>query len=219
MVVAKTFIAAFVKRTKIFLILFLPFAFFIFCTGCVSTTRLEMAPNVIPKYSILKIVPGTIITDYDGVRLFKAWKGRLWKYKQIVTVRISSGKHTLRAEAEFDPPIWSYPRNPPYEFGKNPKIYVVDKTVPIPLGDPIDNRAKYSIYQGYLTTEFDFEPEHEYVAEVIRDQDDDFLLYIFDSKQYPRREKIDFTAPDSTKRHFLDTLNTPRKGRNRSRII
>ncbi|GMO42446.1 MAG: hypothetical protein Ta2B_22660 [Termitinemataceae bacterium] len=203
------------KQTNIFFVLL--YLLVVCYTGCITTTQTEMAPNIIPEYSILKIVPGTIITDYDGLQLPHAWKGRSWRYKEAVAIKISSGKHILRAEAEFDPPIWSYPQNIPYKFGKNPKIYVVDKTLNSPYGDPIDDTKKYLVYKGYLTTEFNFEPKHEYIAQVILDQDDDFILYIFDSNKYPYREESKFLPPSTTKDKFLESKNTPNKDTNKSR--
>jgi hypothetical protein len=170
------------------------------CSGCM-TTDYAMAPSP-HEYCTLKIVPGTIITEFNGVKLLKAWKGRYWQYRQLVTtIQIESGKCRLRAEAEFDPPIWLAPiKYPPKTLGTKPKIYVVDQDVsfeslPANLQDP----NKYDLYRGLLTTTFNFEARHEYIAQVIIDEDEDFILHIWDNGiqenlEYPRRLKRNKTS-------------------------
>ncbi|GHT49343.1 hypothetical protein FACS1894102_3930 [Spirochaetia bacterium] len=91
---------------------------------------------------------------------------------------------------------------------------MVDKNLAQPYGDPINNPNKYTVYQGYLTTEFNFEADHEYIAQVIIDQDDDFLLYIWDSNQYPYRNNSNSITSKSKTEKFFVSPNTPMKDSN-----
>ncbi|GMO46981.1 MAG: hypothetical protein Ta2G_02280 [Termitinemataceae bacterium] len=145
-----------------------------------------------PFFAIHCIYEGLENASYDKTKWninknpykeFNPWKGRFWQYKQkVIRVQIEAGMRMLKAEAEFDPPIWQH-ENP--NFGTKQKIYVIDYSEYVSILPENINSKKYILYQGRLTNKFNFEPNHEYVAQVVLNENNEFVLYIWDSKDHP----------------------------------
>ncbi|GHV84067.1 hypothetical protein AGMMS50212_14070 [Spirochaetia bacterium] len=160
---------------------------------------------------VLKIVPGTIITKIDGINLKDSQEldilsGNPKDYREQVITLISHDKgkkYKFDAEAEFDSPVLTKP----YSFTeKRYKIHVLNKDVyeeyqqidRNPSSDRLpahirdlrrlkkrEVAGKVIVYKGDLSLEFTLLPDHEYCAQVILNEYNQYVLNIWDTKGYP----------------------------------
>ncbi|GMO26927.1 MAG: hypothetical protein Ta2B_07370 [Termitinemataceae bacterium] len=118
-------------------------------------------------YSMITIVPGTIITYFDGNAV--RWNGT--KSSGELSKQIVSGTHSLIAEGAFD-----YVTK---DRRKYQKMHIYDRST------NMYTDAERGIYIADLNRTFTFLPNHYYRAQIVLNSRNQYMLYIWDEESLP----------------------------------